>query len=61
MTTVDTWDPEQYRRFQAERPVTDFSCEASSLTEAGPRLSRSSMWRRVGSARAWNFRSKDDP
>jgi hypothetical protein len=32
---------------------------ASSLTDAGPRLNRSTMIRRVGSASAWNMRSRD--
>src|SRR5882672_10203524 len=31
---------------------------ASSLTEAGPRVSRSTMTRRDGSASAWNTRSR---
>lgn len=34
---------------------------ASSLTEAGPRLSRSIMLRRLGSASAWNTRSSVAP
>ena len=35
------------------------SGSASSLTEAGPRQSRSTITRRPGSARAWNIRSSE--
>src|SRR5918999_175299 len=37
------------------------SGRASSLTEAGPRLNRSTMTRRLGSASAWNTRSMLSP
>jgi hypothetical protein len=48
-------DPARFEDLQMLQPAgSDMaSGRASSLTEAGPRLSRSTMDRRVGSARAW--------
>ena len=48
---------------RAEPPPAGSSCSgrASSLTEAGPRLNRSTISLRLGSASAWNTRSSVAP